>query len=430
MSSLVTRDKAVVWHPYTQSGFAIDPLPVVSARGSSLVLEDGRKILDGIASWWCCLHGHGHPVLVRAAAEQFERLDHVIFAGVTHEPAVRLAERLCEVVPHGFQRVFYSDNGSTAVEVALKLAVQRARHRGERRITFLALEGAYHGDTFGAMAVGARSIFSAPFEEMLFSVEFLPPEGSERDLERARAVCRGGDVAGFIFEPLVQGVAGMRMHDVGMLDRYASIVREYGGLCIADEVMTGFGRTGELFASGEMKVAPDIICLSKGLTSGTLPLAVTMCREDLFNEFISKDHSRTFFHGHTYTANPIACAVALASLDITTSQECAEARAQIAASHRGFIERLRGEEGISSPRAQGTIVACDLETKESGGYQHTAAQRARDFFIERGVLLRPLGNVVYFMPPYCVSDDELRRGYEAIVEFARSSREDTFVSLP
>ena len=187
--------------------------------------------------------------------------------------------------------------------------------------------------------------------------------------------------------------------------------------------MTGFGRTGGLFASGEMTVSPDIICLSKGLTSGTLPLAVTMCREDLFREFISDDHSRTFFHGHTYTANPIACAVALASLDLTASTGCDEARARIAASHQRFVERLRGEDGLSSPRAQGTIVACDLETKESGGYQHTAAQRARDFFIARGVLLRPLGNVVYFMPPYCVSDDELRRGYEAIVEFARSTRE-------
>ncbi len=423
MSSLVARDKAFVWHPYTQSGFAIDPLSVVSAKGSSLVLEDGREILDGISSWWCCLHGHGHPALVRAAAEQFERLDHVIFAGVTHEPAVRLAERLCEVVPHCFQRVFYSDNGSTAVEVALKLAVQRARHRGEKRATFLALEGAYHGDTFGAMAVGARSIFSAPFEEMLFSVEFLSPEGTERDMERARSACRSGEVAGFIFEPLVQGVAGMRMHDPGVLDRYASIVREYDGLCIADEVMTGFGRTGGLFASGEMTVAPDIICLSKGLTSGTLPLAVTMCREDLFSEFISHDHSRTFFHGHTYTANPIACTVALASLDLTTSTGCDEARARIAASHQRFVGRLRGEDGLSSPRAQGTIVACDLETAESGGYQHTAAQRARDFFIERGVLLRPLGNVVYFMPPYCVSDDELSRGYEAIVDFARSTRD-------
>lgn len=422
MTSLVARDKGVVWHPYTQSGFAIDPLPVVSARGSALTLEDGRRILDGISSWWCCLHGHAHPNLIRAATEQFERLDHVIFAGVTHEPAVRLAERLCEVVPHGFQRVFYSDNGSTAVEVAIKLAVQRARHRGERRVRFLALEGAYHGDTFGAMAVGARSIFSAPFDEMLFSVEYLSLEGNERDMERAEAACRSGEVAGLIVEPLVQGAGGMRIYDAGVIDRYACLVQRYGGVCIVDEVMTGFGRTGDLFAIGEMKVAPDIICLSKGLTSGTLPLAVTMCREDLFAEFISSDHSRTFFHGHTYTANPIACAVALASLDLTTSDECRVARERIASSHEAFVARLRTMEGVENPRAKGTIVACDLRTEEVSGYVNRAAQQAREFFIERGVLLRPLGNVLYVMPPYCVSGGELALIYDAIFEFVTAKR--------
>lgn len=422
MTTLVARDGEVVWHPYTQAGFGIEPLPVVSARGSTLILEDGREVLDGISSWWCCLHGHAHPALVRAATEQFEKLDHVIFAGVTHEPAVRLAERLCAIVPHGFERVFYSDNGSTAIEVAIKMAVQRARHRGERRIRFLALEGAYHGDTFGAMAVGARSIFSAPFDEMLFSVEFLSLEGGDRDMERVEAACRDGEVAAFIFEPLVQGAGGMRMYDAGVVDRYSEVVRRYGGLCIADEVMTGFGRTGELFASGAMRVAPDIICLSKGITSGTLPLAVTMCRNELFDEFISDDHARTFFHGHTYTANPIACAVALASLELTTGVECRAARERIAASHRSFVDELKGLKGVSSPRAQGTIVACDLLTEEPGGYQNRAAQRARDFFIERGILLRPLGNVLYLMPPYCFSDSQLRQGYDAMIEFVSAVR--------
>lgn len=422
MTSLVARDGHVVWHPYTQAGFGVDPLPVVSARGSSLTLEDGREILDGISSWWCCLHGHAHPALVRAATEQFKKLDHVIFAGVTHEPAILLAERLCAIVPHGFERVFYSDNGSTAVEVAIKMAVQRARHRGERRIRFLALEGGYHGDTFGAMAVGARSIFSAPFDEMLFSVELLSLEGTERDMERVESACRGGEVAAFIFEPLVQGAGGMRMYDTAVLDRYCEVVRRYGGLCIADEVMTGFGRTGELFASGEMRIAPDIICLSKGITSGTLPLAVTMCRNELFDEFISDDHSRTFFHGHTYTANPIACAVALASLELTTADECRAARERIGSSHRSFVDELMGLKGVGSPRAQGTIVACDILTEEPGGYQNRAAQRARDFFIERGVLLRPLGNVLYLMPPYCFSEVELKQTYDAMIEFVSAVR--------
>jgi adenosylmethionine-8-amino-7-oxononanoate aminotransferase len=267
------------------------------------------------------------------------------------------------------------------------------------------------------MAVGARSIFSAPFDEMLFSVEFLSLEGTERDMERVESACRDGEVAAFIFEPLVQGAGGMRMYDAGVVDRYGEVVRRYGGLCIADEVMTGFGRTGELFASGALRVAPDIICLSKGITSGTLPLAVTMCRNELFDEFISDDHARTFFHGHTYTANPIACAVALASLSLTTGRECSAARERIAASHRSLVEALRGVQGVESPRARGTIVACDIRTGEPSGYQNRAAQRARDFFINRGVLLRPLGNVLYFMPPYCFSEAELRQSYDAMIEF-------------
>lgn len=422
MSKLVVRDARVVWHPYTQAGFSKEPLPVVSAKGGFLTLENGQRILDGISSWWCCLHGHGHPALTRAATEQFEQLDHVIFAGVTHEPAVRLAERLCEVVPHGFERVFYSDNGSTAVEVGIKLAVQRARHRGERRVKFLALEGAYHGDTFGAMAVGARSIFSAPFDEMLFSVEFLSLEGSDRDMEQAELACRGGDVAGFIFEPLVQGVGGMRMYEASVLDRYASLVRRHGGLIIADEVMTGFGRTGNLFATSEMTVAPDVICLSKGLTSGTLPLAVTMCREDLFAEFISPNHSRTFFHGHTYTANPIACAVALASLDLTTSAECCASRARISSSHEAFVGRLRDMSGVDHPRVKGTILACNLRNDGVGGYLNNTAHHAREFFVDRGVLLRPLGDVLYCMPPYCVSDAELAMVYDAVSEYIATRR--------
>lgn len=422
MSSLVTRDKAVIWHPYTQPGFGLEPLPVIAAAGSYLKLEDGSEILDAISSWWCCLHGHGHPALKRAVTEQFEKLDHVIFAGVTHEPGVQLAERLCQVVPHAFQRVFFSDNGSTAIEVALKIAVQRARNRGEHRVKFLALEGGYHGDTFGAMAVGGRSIFSAPFDEMLLSVEYLSIAGSARDLERAEAACRNGDVAAFIFEPLVQGAGGMRMYDAALLDRYCALVQKYGVLCVADEVMTGFGRTGELFASAEMNVSPDIICLSKGLTSGTLPLAVTMCRDDVYQDFISDDHSRTFFHGHTYTANPLACAVALASLELTTSVECVEARQRIASSHQAFISRLGALNEVDAPRMKGTIAAFDLRTKEGAGYKNTMAQKAKELAIRTGALIRPLGNVVYCMPPYCFSETELSMTYDAMLEFVAESR--------
>jgi adenosylmethionine-8-amino-7-oxononanoate aminotransferase len=417
MRSLIERDAERVWHPYTQAGFGQVPLPVAAAKGSELILEDGRRILDGISSWWCCLHGHGDARLAKAAAAQFERLDHVLFAGVTHEPAVALAERLCEVVPHGFERVFYSDNGSTAVEVALKLSVQLWRNRGERKRTIVALEGAYHGDTFGAMAVGARSIFSAPFDEMLFSVEYLSVDGTEADLERCEALCRKGDVACFIFEPLVQGAGGMRFVDSKVLDRYCELFQRHGALCVADEVMTGFGRTGALFASSELAVSPDLICLSKGITSGTLPLAVTLCRDAVYREFISNDHSRTFFHGHTYTANPIACAVALASLEITLSDECGAQRKRIERAHTTSVERLQGYHQVRSPRAKGTIFAVELVSDGIQGYRSSIAHQAREFFIERGILLRPLGDVLYVMPPYCFSDDELARTHAAIEEF-------------
>jgi adenosylmethionine-8-amino-7-oxononanoate aminotransferase len=417
MKSLVERDTDRVWHPYTQAGFGQVPLPVSSARGSALLLEDGRRILDGISSWWCCLHGHGEARLVKAAAAQFEKLDHVLFAGVTHEPAVRLAERLCEVVPHNFDRVFYSDNGSTAIEVALKLSVQLARNRGARKTTIVALEGGYHGDTFGAMAVGARSIFSAPFDELLFSVEYLSIDGTLADIERCEALCKKGDVACFIFEPLVQGAGGMRFVEAKVLDLYCEIFQRHGALCIADEVMTGFGRTGALFATSELSVAPDLICLSKGITSGTLPLAVTLCRDSLYREFISNDHSRTFFHGHTFTANPIACAVALTSLEITLSDECVAQRKRIEQAHTLCAERVLGHPRVRNPRVKGTILALDLVSDGLKGYRSGIAQQAREFFIERGVLLRPLGDVLYFMPPYCFSDDELSRVHVAIEEF-------------
>jgi adenosylmethionine-8-amino-7-oxononanoate aminotransferase len=417
MRSLLERDRDRVWHPYTQSGFGIDPLAVVRGDGSSLVLEDGRRILDGISSWWCCLHGHGNKRLARAAAEQFETLDHVLFAGVTHEPAVALAERLCGAYPHSFSRVFFSDNGSTAVEVAIKLAVQFWRNRGERRSRVVALHGAYHGDTFGAMAVGARSVFTNAFEDLLFSVEYLSPEGGDAEVSRCEDLARQGDVACFIFEPSVQGAGGMKFIDPAVLDRYCAIFQRSGALCIADEIMTGFGRTGPLFATSEMVVAPDLVCLSKGLTSGTLPLAVTMCREAVFREFVSDDHSRTFFHGHTFTANPIACAVALASLDISESGACANQRTRINRAHCEFAERMRGRSGIEEVRVRGTILAFDVVTREAGGYVSPVAQQARQFFIDRGVLLRPLGNVVYCMPPYCVTEEELVVVYAALEDF-------------
>jgi adenosylmethionine-8-amino-7-oxononanoate aminotransferase len=411
-----------VWHPFTQVELAEPPLPVVSARGAKLVLDDGTELIDGISSWWCNTLGHGHPELLKAAMRQMETLDHVIFAGFTHEPAVSLAEELLAALPHRFDKVFFTDNGSSAVEVALKMAVQYWHNLGERRTRIVALEDSYHGDTFGAMAAGARGLFAAPFEEMLFRVDRLSTSGTECDIERCRELCASDQVAAFIFEPKVQGAGGMKMYPPSVLDAYMEIFRAHGVLCIADEVMTGFGRTGPLFASSELHHAPDLICLSKGLTGGTMPLAVTACSRAIFEAFRSPDHSRTFFHGHTYTGNPIACAVARVSLRLTLEAECESRRGAIERSHKAFIGRLAEFGNARDARIAGTILAFTIRDSTERGYTSSVSQRALRFFRERGALIRPLGNVVYFMPPYCISDGELELVYDALIEFCRSEQ--------
>jgi adenosylmethionine-8-amino-7-oxononanoate aminotransferase len=421
-STLVERDRRCVWHPFTQRGMGGEPLPVVSALGSTLRLEEGREVLDGISSWWCNTLGHGHPELLKAAREQMERLDHVMFASFTHEPAVALAEELIEAAPPGYGKVFFSDNGSTACEVAIKMAVQLFSNRGARHRTWVvALEDSYHGDTFGAMAAGERGVFSAPFDEMLFRVERVPAQGGAAGQERMREICSRGDVAAFIFEPLVQGAGGMKMHSVQALDGYLSIAREFGVVTIADEVMTGFGRLGPLFASSLLKHGPEILCLSKGLTGGTMPLAVTLVRDALFDEFVSPDHSRTFFHGHTYTAHPVACAVARRALALTAQSSCAEERARIEQRHRAFAQELQREGELSDVRVCGTILAFNRKSRSGSGYLSSAAKGVTQFFLERGVLLRPLGDVLYVLPPYCTSDGELEKIYGTIREFVRAT---------
>lgn len=417
MSDLCTRDRAVVWHPFTQSGLDQDMLDIARAKGASLFLTSGAELLDGISSWWCNLHGHGHPAIIKAAMRQFETLDHVLFAGCTHEPAVALAEALLRTTPGQLSKVFYSDNGSTAVEVALKMAVQWWSNRGEHRTTIIALEDSYHGDTFGAMAAGARGLFTKPFDQMLFEVHHVSTRGSQADLDRLDDLCRSSPPAAFIFEPFVQGAGGMCMYSPDVLRQYLEICKQYGVLCIADEVMTGFGRTGPLFASSMLATPPDIMCLSKGLTNGSVPLAVTACTEEIFQGFISADHSRTFFHGHTYTGNPIAAAIAIASLELSLADACTEARQRIHEAHRRCAATLQSLPGIASVRVTGTILACDVCNTASRGYVSSVRDVAMRFFQEQGVLLRPLGNVIYCMPPYCISDAELSRIHSSIVEF-------------
>jgi adenosylmethionine-8-amino-7-oxononanoate aminotransferase len=319
-------------------------------------------------------------------------------------------------------KVFYYDNGSTAVEVALKMAIQWWHNSGDSRGTIVALTGSYHGDTFGAMSAGARGLFTKPFDQMLFQVEHLEVDQPEQAIASLESLCAAGQVAAFIYEPLIQGAGGMRIYSRYTLERLMDICKSYGVICIADEVMTGFGRTGPLFASSSLKTAPDIICISKGLTSGSVPLSATVCSDEIFKGFVSREMAHTFFHGHTYTGNPIAASIALASLKLTESDECASNRARIHAAHVKCAQELIALPTVSNARVLGTVIAFDLLDPEGKGYLSSVKDDASRFFRSRGVLLRPLGNVVYALPPYCITDEQLERLHRSMIDFAAGGR--------
>jgi len=425
-SSLNERDRAHLWHPYTQAATAPPPLPIVRGEGVYLYTEDGRRLLDGTSSWWVNIHGHAHPGLNRALSEQAARLEHVMFAGCTHAPAVDLAERLVEILPAGLTRVFYSDNGSTAVEVALKIAFQYWRNVGQpERRTFVTLHHAYHGDTVGAMSVSEDSLFTRAFAPLLFDVTradapycYRCPIGLERtscqidclsSLEAA--LQRHGDaVAGDLVEPMLQAAGGMVVWPREFLAGARRLCDRYGTLLVADEVLTGFGRTGRMFACEHAAVAPDIMCLSKALTAGYLPLGATIATERLFEAFASSDRARTFFHGHSFTANPLACAVARASLDLFRDTDVIGRIARLEARMHARLAPLAALPGVGNVRVIGGVgiveLVSDKQTRQTGGYLDGIGPRLAAAFLERGLLLRPLGNIVYFMPPYVITDEE------------------------
>ena len=426
-TTLTDRDRDAIWHPFTQHGLGRPLLPVASAFGAILRDESGREYLDMISSWWVNLHGHGRPELAKAVSDQVMRLDHVQFAGATHEPAVRLAERLLNKAGlTGAARVFYSDNGSTAVESALKIAHQHWVNRGNPRRLFATLRGAYHGDTVGAMSVGRSSGFFDAFGSLLFETQALPvplvwngfanEEGEASALEEIRRILisEGDSLAGLIVEPLVQGAGGMRFHSVRFLSALCGMFRERGIPVIFDEVMTGFGRTGSFFAYQQTGVLPDLICLSKGITGGILPLAVTIASNDLFDSFLGNDFSSALAHGHSYTANPVACAAALASLDLHESTNSLTQVARINRRMARHLELLAAHSKIEKTRLLGGIAAFDLAGTDSG-YSAGSGRELATALQERGILLRPLGNVIYLMPPYCITDGEIDRVFEAIV---------------
>ncbi|MBF0244717.1 MAG: adenosylmethionine--8-amino-7-oxononanoate transaminase [Planctomycetes bacterium] len=417
-----TRGDSPIWHPYTQEALASEPVLIESGEGALLHARDGREFIDAISSWWVNLHGHAHPLIRRRIDEQLGKLEHVIFADFVHEPALELARRLLPLLPGGMSKVFFSDNGSTAVEVGLKMALQHFTNRGEERRKVIVFKDAYHGDTFGAMSLGERGAFTAPFASHLFPVEQLTPPlpGYEQSsLEELRKLLGEGGVAAFVFEPLIQCVAGMLIHSGEVLAEMIGLCRRYGVLTIADEVATGFGRTGRLFACDHLgkDAGPDILCLAKGLTGGFLPMGLTACTSSVYEPFHCSERSKTFFHGHSYCANPVGCAAALASLELLLAPSCTEAIATISEAQAVFAGALKGRASVQQPRSLGTIAALDLRTGEKTSYFHGLRDQARKFFLDRGVLLRPLGNVVYIMPPYVIRPEQLRRVHEVICEF-------------
>ncbi|MBX9886037.1 MAG: adenosylmethionine--8-amino-7-oxononanoate transaminase [Novosphingobium sp.] len=414
---------SAVWHPFTQHGLG-EPVPLVThAKGAALYTADGRRVIDAISSWWVTTHGHCHPRIVEAIRAQAGVLDQLIFAGWTHAPAERVAAGLTALMPRELTRVFFSDSGSTSVEVALKMALGYWAHTGRPRGRILVLEHSYHGDTIGAMSVGARGVFNAPYEPLLFDVGCIPfPVGDGANtLEALEAACRDAPAA-FIAEPLVLGAGGMLMYPPALLAAMAAICRRHEVLLIADEVMTGWGRTGTLLACDQAGVVPDILCLAKGITGGSMPLAVTMAREDIFMAHWSSDRAKMFFHSSSYTANPIACAAAAANIAIWQEEPMMDRLADLGARQQALLDRLALLPGVAAVRRCGTIAALDLEAGD-GGYMSSLAPRLLALFREADVLLRPLGNTIYVMPPYCIDEADLARIGEVIERAVRTVRE-------
>ncbi len=407
-----------IWHPFTQHGLE-EPIPLVThAQGAALFTADGRRIVDAISSWWVTTHGHCHPRIMAAIAEQAVKLDQLIFAGWTHEPAEQLARGLTAIMPAELTRVFYSDSGSTSVEVALKMALGYWASRGEDRHRIVVMQHSYHGDTIGAMSVGARGVFNAAYAPLLFDVGTVPfPSGDpQATLNALEAECRAG-AAAFIVEPLVLGAGGMLMYPAQVLAEMRAICARYGVLFIADEVMTGWGRTGTLLACEQAGVVPDLLCLSKGLTGGALPLAVTMASEALWDAHYSTDRARMFFHSSSYTANPIACAAANANLAIWQEEPVLERIGLLAGRQETHLAALTGHPAIANLRRCGTIAAMELGGADSA-YLSDLGPRLLATFRQAGLLLRPLGNTVYVMPPYCIGADDLDAVYAGIAAAA------------
>ena len=417
--TLTEKDQQYLWHAYTQHKTSDAPIAITKGKDALLWDEEGNTYIDAIASWWVNPYGHSNERLAKKAYEQLTSLEHVLFGGFTHQPACDLAEALLKILPKNQSKVFFSDNGSTAVEVAVKIALQYYYNQGEKRTTFIAFEEAFHGDTFAAMAVSGISLYTTAFQGQLLDVVRIPiPEKGKEEVckKRLLEVLSQEKCAGFIFEPLVMGAAGMRMYASEILDELIQICREHKVLTIADEVMTGFGKTGKNFACDYLKEMPDMICLSKALTGGTIPLSVTTTTEAIYQAFYSDDISKALFHGHTFMANPTGCAIALESLKILAEEEMQDNLKRIHAKHVAFAAKMDKHPKVAHTRTLGVIFAMDLKVPDTGEYYGAIRNELYRFYIDHGVILRPVYHTIYILPPYIMTDKQLDRVYEVVEE--------------
>lgn len=406
-----------LWHPYTQHKTALPPIKIMRGEGALLWDENGKEYIDAIASWWVNPFGHSNPYIADAIYRQLTTLEHVLFGGFTHDPALKLAERLMQILPNNQKKFFFSDNGSTAVEVALKASLQYFYNKGEKRTRVIAFEDAFHGDTFAAMAASGISFFTEAFKGSLIEVARIPVPVAGREqesLEALQSLVTTGDFAAFIFEPLVQGAAGMVMYSPEALSALMNMCKEHGVFTIADEVMTGFGKTGKNFACDYLTTQPDIMCLSKALTGGTIPMAITSFTEEIFNGFYSDDVNKALFHGHTFTANPTGCAAAHAALDLLLQETTMQSIARITQSHTVFMHKILQHPRVKTARVLGVIVALEIKRDTAESYYGDFRNKLYRFFIDKGVILRPVGNIVYVLTPYIITQPQLNRIYEVI----------------
>ena len=415
--NLTERDRQYLWHPYTQHKTAALPIAIKKGKGALLWDENDKEYVDAIASWWVNPFGHSNTFIADAIYKQLTTLEHVLFGGFTHEPAIILAEKLIEILPKNQQKIFFSDNGSTAVEVAIKVALQYFFNKGEKKTTIIAFENAFHGDTFAAMAASGISFYTQAFQGMFIDVVRIPVpvKGNEEiSYSALREVIKNNTCAGFIFEPLVQGAAGMVMYEPETLDKLIQICQANNVLTIADEVMTGFGKTGKTFATDYLVEKPDMMCLSKALTGGTIPMAITTFSSVIFEAFYDDDINKALFHGHTFTANPTGCAAALASLELLQTNEMQANIIRVNKSHLDFQERIKNHPKVTVTRVLGVIFALEIKTETAASYYGGLRNKLYNFFIENGVILRPVGNIVYILPPYIISEEQLEKVYQVV----------------